>query len=363
MSKAAVESPMPQAQPQLDAEQLDPPAPLLSAATLYKTYRLGRVDVPVLRGVDLHVRKGEWIAVLGASGTGKSTLLHLLGDLDQPDSTSRRATAEGVTPSWRRKSMRRGRCPKCDYPVGISPVCTECGFSFGEVFVEGRPLSALSRLERNHFRNRFIGFVFQFYHLLPELTVLENTMLAGLVRASLHGPRYWAVVSAAGALVGMGAGLALTGLVPALETWTLLWRAALAGAMTVLGALLACAVWTEGRSLGLWLSPEHAALRKRATEILEPFGLGHRLRHRPRELSGGERQRVAIARALVNDPRVLLADEPTGNLDESTGAEILDLIAEQHGKGLTIVMVTHDPAIAKRADRIVRLHDGRITDG
>ncbi|MHC4421296.1 MAG: ABC transporter ATP-binding protein [Planctomycetota bacterium] len=227
---------------------------LMSADDLHKTYRLGRVDVPVLKGTTLDVGDGEWLAILGASGTGKSTLLHLLGDLDQPD------TERGV------------------------------------VSFEGRPLSALSRHDRNHYRNRSIGFVFQFYHLLPELNVLENTLLPALV--GLHR-------------------------------------------------------WTYYGRIG--------ALREKATALLESFGLGHRLRHRPRELSGGERQRVAIARALMNEPRVLLADEPTGNLDETTGAEILDLIAQQHQAGLTIVMVTHDSAIAGRADRVVRLHDGRIS--
>jgi lipoprotein-releasing system ATP-binding protein len=228
-------------------------AALLRADNLLKTYRLGRVAVPVLKGTTVDVSAGEWLAILGASGTGKSTLLHLLGDLDQPD--------------------REG----------------------GEVSYDGRLLSARSRRERNHYRNRSIGFVFQFYHLLSELNVLENTFLPALV--GLHR-------------------------------------------------------WTYYSTIG--------ALRQRATELLESFGLSHRLRHRPRELSGGERQRVAIARALMNGPKVLLADEPTGNLDESTGAEILDLIAQQHQTGLTIVMVTHDPAIADRADRTVRLHDGRV---
>jgi lipoprotein-releasing system ATP-binding protein len=225
----------------------------LRANDLLKTYRLGRVDVPVLKGITLDVAGGEWLAILGASGTGKSTLLHLLGDLDQPD------------------------------PGG------------GGVSFEGRPLNARSRRERNHYRNRSIGFVFQFYHLLSELNVLENTFLPALV--GLHRWSYY------GAIGG---------------------------------------------------------LRERATALLDSFGLSHRLRHRPRELSGGERQRVAIARALMNGPKVLLADEPTGNLDETTGSEILDLIAQQHRSGLTIVMVTHDPAIAKRADRVIRLHDGRI---
>ncbi|MHC4427109.1 MAG: ABC transporter ATP-binding protein [Planctomycetota bacterium] len=226
---------------------------LLIAADLFKTYRLGRVDVPVLKGATLNVVAGEWLAILGASGSGKSTLLHLLGDLDQPDNAG------------------------------------------GAVLFEGRVLAALSLGDRNHYRNRAIGFVFQFYHLLPELNVMENTLLPSLV--GLHRWSYYGRIG---------------------------------------------------------------ALREKATALLDSFGLGHRLRHRPRELSGGERQRVAIARALMNDPKVLLADEPTGNLDESTGAEILDLIAQLHQAGLTIVMVTHDPAIAERADRVVRLHDGRI---
>ena len=226
---------------------------LLFADNLFKTYRLGRVDVPVLKGTTLRVLEGEWVAVLGVSGSGKSTLLHLLGDLDQPD------------------------------PDG------------GAVVFEDRVLGGLTRRARNHYRNRSIGFVFQFYHLLPELNVLENTFLPALV-----GLSRWAYYARIG------------------------------------------------------------EIRTRATALLESFGLGHRLVHRPRELSGGERQRVAIARALMNNPRVLLADEPTGNLDEATGAEILDLIAQQHRAGLTIVVVTHDPAIAKLADRIVHLHDGRI---
>ncbi len=227
---------------------------LLAADNIVKTYRMGRVDVPVLRGATIAARGGEWVAVLGASGSGKSTLLHLLGDLDRPD------------------------------PGG------------GDVSFEGRPLSHLSRGDRNRYRNRSVGFVFQFYHLLPELDTLENTMLPALVGLSR-----------------------------------------------------------------LAYYKQRAAVRDRAGGLLKSFGLGQRLRHRPRELSGGERQRVAIARALMNQPRVLLADEPTGNLDEHTGGEILDLIAAQHRAGLTIVMVTHDRAIADRADRIVHLHDGKVS--
>ncbi|NBX25699.1 MAG: ABC transporter ATP-binding protein [Planctomycetes bacterium] len=223
-------------------------APLLQARDLHKTYRMGRLDVPVLRGADFTMRKGEWVAILGSSGSGKSTLMHLLGLLDEPD---------------------RGR---------------------GGVWFEGQPVAGLRGGARNHYRNRSVGFVFQFYHLLPELTVLENAMLPCRVA---------------------GAGRAAAGHV---------------------------------RSL------------------LTAFGLDHRLHHRPRELSGGERQRVAIARALANEPRVLLADEPTGNLDARTGGEILDMITGLHRQGLSIAMVTHDPAVAARADRVVQLVDGRVAD-
>ncbi len=226
---------------------------ILRAENVAKTYRMGRVEVPVLRGASLSVGDGEWVAVLGSSGSGKSTLLHLLGDLDRPD------------------------------------------LDGGRIVYRDRPLPERSRRERDRYRNRAIGFVFQFYHLLPELNVLENTFLPGLV--GLHRWSYYS---------------------------------------------------------------RRSALRSRAKELLDSFGLGHRLRHRPRELSGGERQRVAIARALMNEPDVLLADEPTGNLDEHTGAGILDLLAAQHRAGLTIVMVTHDKAIADRADRVVELHQGRV---
>lgn len=226
---------------------------ILAGDNIRKTYRLGRVDVPVLKGASLRVHRGEWLAILGASGSGKSTLLHLLGDLDQADNDS------------------------------------------GEVIFESTPLNRLSASGRNRYRNKRVGFVFQFYHLLPELTVLENTYLPGLVGVSRL--RYRTVLR---------------------------------------------------------------SLRDRAAALLDSFGLTERLRHRPRELSGGERQRVAIARALVNEPDVLLADEPTGNLDVHTGAEILDLLAAQHQAGLTIVMVTHDTTIADRADRVVELKEGQV---
>ena len=232
---------------------------ILDARDIRKTYHLGRVTVPVLREASIDVREGEFVAVLGQSGSGKSTLLHLLGDLDRLDSR---------------------------------------GADAGVIRFRGKSLTDMSRGARNRYRNRAIGFVFQFYHLLPELDVMENAMVP--------------------AMVGMN---------------RLRW-------------------WKEKR-----------AIRARTKSILEEFGLGHRLRHRPRELSGGERQRVAIARALINEPEVLLADEPTGNLDAETGGGILDLLSRQHAAGLTIVMVTHDRSIADRADRVVHLVDGRVVDG
>ena len=225
-------------------------SPILEARDVYKTYQLGRVDVPVLKGCSMHVNHSEFLAILGSSGSGKSTLMHVLGGLDRTDS---------------------GR---------------------GDVLHKGSPITGLPERQLNRYRARTIGFVFQFYHLLPELTVLENAMLPGLVPGGI------------------------------------------------------------GRTNA----------KRRARSLLEQFGLSHRLDHRPRELSGGERQRTAIARALVNGPEVLLADEPTGNLDEHTGAEILDLLTEAHRNGLTIVMVTHDRKIADRADRAIRLVDGVLAN-
>ena len=226
---------------------------VLQATGLHRTYRMGQVEVPVLRGVDLQVQEGEWLCVLGSSGSGKSTLLHQLGDLDRPDR--------------------------------------------GQIAWRGRMLSEMRRRERETYRNRAIGFVFQSYHLMPELNVLENVMVASMVG---HDPFAW-------------------------------------GSM-------------------------RAEASARAEELLDAFGLGHRFEHRPAELSGGERQRVAMARALVNGPDVVLADEPTGNLDTKTGDGILDVLAERHRLGLSMVMVTHDPAIAARADRVVKMVDGVVVE-
>jgi len=226
---------------------------LLTADNVHKTYRLGRLDVPVLRGVDMTVNDGEWIAILGSSGSGKSTLLHILGALDRPNTRK------------------------------------------GTVQYHGRNVHTMSAGSQNVYRNQSVGFVFQFYHLLPEMNILENTSLAAMVRYGRFGYR-------------------------------------------------------RRRSMIL----------KRTRELLESFGLGERLKHKPAELSGGERQRVAIARALMNEPELLLADEPTGNLDAETGRQILNVIKKTHQSGQTIVMVTHDKAIAEYADRVVYLESGRL---
>lgn len=220
-----------------------------------KTYTKGRMQIPVLRGVDIEVRRGEFLAIIGQSGSGKSTLLHILATLDAPDS--------------------------------------------GEVHYEGRRIDNLPFNQRDRVRNGQIGMIFQFYHLLPELTALENVLSPLMISSSV-------------------------------------WE-----------------YWRRRR--------EYTALAK---ELLELVGLGHRLKHRPRELSGGEMQRAAIARALIAGPQVLLADEPTGNLDRGTGQEILQILNKlNRERQLTVVMVTHDLAIAERADRTVRLVEGRTRDG
>ncbi len=228
--------------------------PHMAATDLYKSYRKGPLAVPVLRGLSMSVRQGEFLAIVGQSGSGKSTLLHLLGVLDAPDR--------------------------------------------GQIRFEGQRIDNLPSSRRDALRNRQFGMIFQFYHLLPELSTLEN-VLAPLMIAE--------------------------------GTWSYLRRRG-----------------------------EH---RARAAELLEMVGLSHRLQHRPRELSGGEMQRAAIARALVAQPRLLLADEPTGNLDQETGKEIIKILrALNQQQKLTIVMVTHDQAIAAQADRIVCLAAGRIDE-
>lgn len=228
------------------------PAQHVSATAVEKTYRTGQHNVPVLRGVEMSVQRGEFVSIIGQSGSGKSTLLHLMGLLDQP--------------------------------------------TVGEIHIEGQRVDNLPAATRDELRNRVFGFIFQFYHLLPELSVLENVLTPLMIRES-----------------------ALT-------------------------------YWKRKKEY-----------REKARAILDQVGLSHRLKHRPSELSGGEMQRTAIARALVAGPQVLLADEPTGNLDVETGQGIMDLLRSlNEDQGLTIVMVTHDEAVAEQAHRIVRLASGRV---
>ncbi|MGA2916113.1 MAG: ABC transporter ATP-binding protein [Sedimentisphaerales bacterium] len=227
---------------------------ILSCNDICKSYQMGAIRLDVLKGVSLSVNRGEFVAVRGASGSGKSTLLHILGALDTPDK--------------------------------------------GDVFFEGQGLAGFSGRKINEFRNKKIGFVFQFYHLLDELTVLENVLLAKMA----------------------------------------------------------------GTSAISWLFGSDSA-KKRARRLLDEMGLSERVRHRPFQLSGGERQRVAIARALMNEPQIVLADEPTGNLDSETGNGILKVFEKLHSQGQTVVMVTHDERIAAKAQRVIKLADGRVSAG
>jgi ABC-type lipoprotein export system ATPase subunit len=219
---------------------------LLSARGLTKTYTMGKRSLEVLRGVDLTVMRGDFLALRGASGTGKSTLLHLIGGLDTPNA--------------------------------------------GEIHFDGQNLTRFSESELTHFRNRRVGFVFQAYHLLPELDALENVCLPGRM-----------------------------------------------------ARLPATQVEARGR------------------ELLARVGLEGRLDHQPSELSGGEQQRVAIARSLINEPILLLADEPTGNLDSHTGGEIIALLKSLCAeKQMTLVIATHDAKVAASAPRVVELVDGLV---
>ena len=225
----------------------------LAARDLVKEYVQGDEKLRVLRGVSLNVREGEFLVIVGASGAGKSTLLHLLGLLDSPTA--------------------------------------------GEVLFEGKSLTRLSGLQQARLRNTLFGFVFQFFHLLPDFNALENVMMPAYVRFR-----------------------------------TLEW------------------------------ARRRRETRARAADLLARVGLKERLRHRPNQLSGGERQRVALCRALINQPRVLLLDEPTGNLDRKTGEQIHQLIHDiNRAERQTVVMVTHDETAAQAAGRLIRIRDGELT--
>ncbi|MFO1051569.1 MAG: ABC transporter ATP-binding protein [Planctomycetota bacterium] len=227
-------------------------APLLEARGLTKDYRIGSRAIPVLRGVDLALQLGEKVALVGSSGTGKSTLLHLLGLLDTPSS--------------------------------------------GSVWFEGSRVDDLSIDRRASLRHRRIGFVFQFYHLIPELSAYDNVRLGSMMDRGM---------------------------------------------------------------LSWWRERKHFAAR--AGELIERVGLSARRTHRPAELSGGERQRIAIARALIAEPAVILADEPTGNLDPHTASGVLDLLFSiGRERGLALLLVTHDESVARRCDRVLRLSEGAI---
>lgn len=224
----------------------------MNVSGLFKSYRKGRNSVEVLKGVDLEINEGGFTAVVGQSGSGKSTLLHLLGTLDVPDA--------------------------------------------GEVWFEDTRIDNLPARHKEYLRNQKFGMIFQFYHLLPELTTLENVLVPRMVQNG---------------------------------------------------------IWSYWRN--------RKKYKQRAMQLLEVVGLSDRLHHRPSQLSGGEMQRTAIARALISKPAVLLADEPTGNLDRENGTEVMNTLFDlQRQENLTIVMVTHDSAIAAKADHVIRLVDGRV---
>ncbi|MCK8045998.1 lipoprotein-releasing ABC transporter ATP-binding protein LolD [Shewanella sp. 1CM18E] len=219
---------------------------LLQVSNVSKRYQEGTVDTQVLHDVDLQVFKGEQLAIVGSSGSGKSTLLHIMGTLDSPTS--------------------------------------------GKVTMLGEDLYKLSSARQAKVRNENLGFIYQFHHLLPEFTALENVSMPALI---------------------------------------------------------------QGKS--------RKQVEAKATALLERVGLGHRLKHTPAEMSGGERQRVAIARALINDPKLVLADEPTGNLDAKSGEAVYQLITELAAQfGTAFVVVTHDQKLAARMDRQLHMKDGRL---
>ncbi len=230
---------------------------LIEVQNLKKYFMTKAGELQVLRGIDLSIKEGEMVGIVGASGVGKSTLLHILGALDKPTS--------------------------------------------GNVFCNGNDIFSLDENSLASFRNKSVGFVFQFHHLLPEFTALENVMMPGLI--------------------SMGVGV-------------------------------------QGfRDLS------YKDVTERAERLLNELGLLERRGHRPGELSGGEQQRVAVARALILEPKVVLADEPTGNLDTTTGEELFNLLVHLNKeKGITFVIVTHNEPLSKRCHRVLRMVNGRVVD-
>lgn len=220
---------------------------ILNIETVFKSYLLGKITVPVLHDINLKVREGEFAAIMGPSGSGKSTLMNLIGCLDRPTS--------------------------------------------GKIVIGNKDTSLLSDIELAHIRGKKIGFVFQTFNLISRLSAMKNVELPMVYQDIPKAHR-----------------------------------------------------------------------EKRAYELLEQLGLSDRANHKPAELSGGQRQRIAIARALANEPDILLADEPTGNLDSRTGQEIMAIFRKLHNEGRTIIMVTHDPALAQECDRIIRLRDGKVDE-
>ena len=221
---------------------------IIKTENLIKTYNMGKVEVNALQGVEISIKKGEFVAIIGPSGSGKSTLMHILGCLDSP--------------------------------------------SQGSYILDGINVEKLSKAKLAKIRNKKIGFVFQTFNLLPHVNIQKNVELP-LLYGGVNGSQR----------------------------------------------------------------------ESRAIEVLNSVGLGDRLKHKPSELSGGQRQRVAIARAIVNNPSIILADEPTGNLDTTSGTDIMSIFSELHKQGNTVIVVTHDKSIADKADRVITIVDGKIHNG